>query len=143
MFSKGKRRRWATALAAVVVAALFLARHVTDRGGPPDGPLPTYSARQASEHVGEDARVCGRVVDAAHAVDTRGRPTFLNLGAPYPDPLFTVLVWGEDRAAFRVPPERAYLGRRICVRGRIRRHEGRPEMIVRSPAQIERAGTPP
>jgi hypothetical protein len=128
-------------LVVLLAAALFLSRHLTEPAGPPEGPLPTYTAREAADHAGEDARVCGRVVDTAHAAGTRGRPTFLNLEEPYPDPVFTVLIWGDDRGAFPAPPERAYRDRRICVRGRIQLHEGRPEIVARSPAQIEMVGS--
>lgn len=142
MLNRKKHRRLGLALVAVLVAALFVARHMTERppsSGPP-GPseeLPTYLAGEAAEHVGRDARVCGRVVEATYVPDTRGRPTFLNFGRPYPDPVFTALIWGDDRQRFSSPPERAFRNRRICVRGRIQRHEGRPEIVVRRPDQIE------
>lgn len=146
MLTKDGIRRWGLVLVAVLVAALFVARHLTDRGespgaGRPAGDLPagelsTYSAREAAGHVGEIARVCGVAVDASYVPGTDGRPTFLNLGEPYPDPLFTVVIWGEDRRRFDAPPERAYRDRRICVTGRIRSYEGRPEIIVTRPAQI-------
>lgn len=138
MLEKRAHRRGLMLLAALLVAALFLARHLGDFGAPPPPEeLPTYGAREAGGHVGEHARVCGRVVDAAYVPGTSGRPTFLNLEEPYPDPVFTVLIWGEDRARFGTPPERRYRDRRICVHGRIRSHEGTPEIVVRGPARIE------
>lgn len=136
---KPENRRRTLVVVALLVAALFLARHCSSPGPPPPEELPTYAPGEAAAHAGRHARVCGRVVDAAYASGTEGRPTFLNFGRPYPDPVFTALIWGEDRARFSAPPERAYLDRRICVRGRIEMHEGRPEIIVRSPAQVEPA----
>lgn len=133
---KPENRRRALVAVALLVAALFLARHCEEPAPPPPSELPTYDARDAGEHVGEHAWVCGTVVDASHVPEAGGGPTFLNFGRPYPDPVFTALIWGEDRGRFEVPPERAYLGRRICVRGRIEIHEGRPEIVVRSPAQM-------
>jgi hypothetical protein len=136
---KPENRRRALVVVGLLVAALLLARHCSSPGPPPPEDLPTYAAGEAAAHAGRHARVCGRVVDAAYASGTEGRPTFLNFGRPYPDPVFTALIWGEDRARFSAPPERAYLDRRICVRGRIEMHEGRPEIVVRSPAQLEPA----
>lgn len=143
MLKKRRHRRLALAVALLLAAALLLARHVTGPGPPPPEELPTYAARQAGEHLGEYARVCGRVVDAAYVPGTAGRPTFLNFGEPHPDAVFTALVWGEDRPRFDAAPERAYRGRRICVHGRIRDHEGRPEIIVRRPSRIGPSPPPP
>lgn len=134
-----KHRRRALVAVLVVVAAFLLARHFAGPGPPPPGELPTYPAGEAGAHVGEHARVCGTVVDAAYVARARGRPTFLNFEEPYPDPVFTAVIWGGDRGRFEAAPERAYRGRRVCVRGRIRLHEGRPQIIVRRPGQIEPA----
>jgi hypothetical protein len=30
----------------------------------------------------------------------KGEPTFLNLNRPYPNQIFKILVWGEDRPKF-------------------------------------------
>lgn len=143
MLKKRRHRRLALAVALLLAGTLLLARHVTEPGPPPPEELPTYGARAAGEHVGEHARVCGRVVDAAYVPGTSGRPTFLNFEEPHPDAVFTALIWGEDRRRFDAAPERAYRGRRICVHGRIRDHEGRPEIIVRRPSQISSSAPAP
>ncbi len=44
----------------------------------------TLTAKEAAEHVGEVATVCGKVASATYAARSRGRPTFLNLDEPYP-----------------------------------------------------------
>lgn len=137
--SRTERRRWAAVLLLVVAAAFLLAR-VVPSGGDGGGPavtadLPTVAPAGAADRVGEVARVCGTVESASWAREIGGRPTFLNLGRPYPDQPFTVVIWGEDRARFGAP-ERRYAGRRICVAGRIRLHEGTPRIVARRPAQI-------
>lgn len=96
----------------------------------------TLSAAQAGDHVGEQARVCGITVSTRYAESSNGSPTFLNLDRPYPDQIFTALVWGEDRDKFRTPPE-TLEGRKICVDGVISTHKGRPQIIVREPGQIK------
>src|SRR5712692_5691208 len=52
---------------------------------------------EAASHVGESTTVCGLVASATHAARSRGAPTFLNLGKPYPDQIFTAVIWGDDR----------------------------------------------
>lgn len=139
--SRAERRGWVGGVLIVLIAAFLLARVIPDGngdGGAPavTGDLPTFGAGEAADHVGEIARVCGTVESTAWAREIGGQPTYLNLGRPYPDQLFTVVIWGEDRPRFEAPPERRWAGRRICVAGRIRTHEGRPRIVVDRPDQI-------
>lgn len=119
----------AVALAGV---ALLVAR--LDGGG---GQGPRLPAAEAARHVGERATVCGEVASTRYAPSVDGEPTFLNLGRPYPDQVFTALIWGDDRPRFDRPPEEHFRDRRICVTGTIRSHRGTPQIIVRQPGQIE------
>ncbi len=98
----------------------------------PPGSIP---AIEAATHVGEVATVCGVVASTRHLTSGR-RPTFLNLGRPYPDQDLTILIWGEDRSKFAEPPERAFRDAYVCVTGRIELYRGRPEIIVRDPASL-------
>jgi DNA/RNA endonuclease YhcR with UshA esterase domain len=97
------------------------------------------SASEASAHIGEQATVCGTVASAHYARSSRGAPTFLNLDKPYPDHIFTALIWGDARERFSNPPE-MLKGRSICVSGMIKAYHGIAEIIVESPAQIEVTG---
>ena len=95
----------------------------------------SLTTEEASKHVGENGTVCGTVSSAHYAPRSRGQPTFLNLDKPYPNPSFTAVIWGDDRAKFG-EPERLQ-GKRICVNGPIRLYRGAPEIIVRDPKQLE------
>ena len=79
--------------------------------------------------------VCGLVVSSKFAMRSKGQLTFLNLDSPYPNPIFTVVIWGKDRPKFG-KPDLAFAGKRICVSGLIADNEGRPEMMATDPAQI-------
>jgi hypothetical protein len=81
--------------------------------------------------------VCGVVASARYAERTHLRPTFLNLDKPYPDPAFTILIWGENRAKFGTA-EQSLLHKRVCVSGSIRDYGGKPEVIASEPRPIER-----
>ncbi len=94
------------------------------------------SAADAAKYIGKSATVCGRVASATYASRTRGEPTFINLDRPYPNQIFTAVIWGDNRSKFSPPPESAYSGKRICVTGRVSNFKGQPEIIVRDPAQI-------
>jgi hypothetical protein len=93
------------------------------------------TTREAKDHVGEVATVCGKVASTHFASGTKGQPTFLNLDEPYPKEIFTALIWGSDRAKFG-NPESKYRDARICVTGKISSYRGTPEIIVAQPAQI-------
>ena len=70
------------------------------------------------------------------ARSSRGQPTFINLDEPYPNQVFTVLIWGSDRPKFGAP-ERVYSGRKICASGLIKLFRGVPETIVYAPTQLK------
>jgi len=94
------------------------------------------TAAEAKDHIGEKATVCGKVASTRYAGTTRGKPTFLNLDKPYPSQVFTVLIWGENRAKFGAPEEH-YRGKQICVTGTITEYRKAPEIVVSDPQGIE------
>jgi hypothetical protein len=95
----------------------------------------TYTAEQAKSHIGERATVCGLVASAHYAASSKGQPTFLNLDKPYPNQIFTVLIWGSDRPQFGTP-ERDYVRKKVCATGMIEQFRGTAEIIARSPSEI-------
>ena len=58
------------------------------------------TAREAKDRVREVQTVCGKVVSTHFAERSKGQPTFLDLDEPYPKEIFTILIWGSDRAKF-------------------------------------------
>jgi len=94
------------------------------------------STSEARDHIGEQATVCGKVASTRYAATTRGKPTFLNLDKPYPNQIFTVLIWGENREKFGAPEEK-YRDKHICVTGKITEYRGAPEIVVSDPQNIE------
>jgi hypothetical protein len=94
------------------------------------------SSLQARNHIGEYSKVCGLVASTHFANRSRGAPTFINLDQPYPDQVFTAVIWVEDRAKFGYPEQR-FSDRQICVSGVIQMYRGIPEIILRSPSQVE------
>ena len=72
------------------------------------------TARQAKDHAGEAETVCGKVISARYASRSKGQPTFLNLDEPYPNEIFTIVIWGENRPKFGTP-ESKYADDKVCV----------------------------
>ena len=113
-------------LAALVLALLIVQPVLAQK---------KLTAAEAKDHVGETATVCGNVVSMRYAASTKGQPTFLNLDKPYPNQIFTVVIWGTNRSKFG-RPEVEYSEKRICVRGKITEYRGVPEVIADAPPQI-------
>jgi len=97
------------------------------------------SPEDAINHIGQQATVCGNVASTHFASRSKGQPTFINLNRPYPNQIFTVLIWGSDRSKFPGAPENYYSNKRICVSGKIKEFRGAPEIIARYPSQIKEA----
>jgi hypothetical protein len=93
---------------------------------------------EAAAHVGQIVTVRGPVVDATFASESRGQPTFLNLGKGYPDPgRFTVVIWIPNRDNFPAPPEELYRDQTICVTGQVTLYNGSAEMEIIGPEDIQ------
>ena len=92
---------------------------------------------EAVNHIGEQAKVCDIVASSKFATQARGQPTFLYLDKPYPEHIFTALIWGSDRPAFPYAPE-SLRGVEICVYGTITAFRGKPEIVTTQPSQITR-----
>jgi hypothetical protein len=89
----------------------------------------------AKNHLGETGTVCGKVVNEWTATSSKGEPTFINLGAAYPNQAFTIVIWQEDRQDIGSLPAE---GSRICATGKIQTYRGVPEIVVRSLGQLSR-----
>jgi DNA/RNA endonuclease YhcR with UshA esterase domain len=59
----------------------------------------------------------------------------LNLGKPYPNQVFTAVIWGSDRSKFG-SPENSLNGKQVCVTGHIQLYRGKPEIVVRDTNQL-------
>lgn len=90
--------------------------------------------KYAGRYVGKIVAVKGRVVDAHYASNSRGRPTFLNFRRPYQG-AFTAVIWGEQRNLFGGYPEDLFLGKTVCVTGKVTWYRG-PQMVLRRQNQI-------
>ena len=101
------------------------------------GPGAVLSTR-ASQAVGRSATVAIAKVDASYQPNVRGQPTFLN-DAPYPNHLFTAVIWGNNRRQFNPPPEGAWQGEALCVTGPVELFQQKPQIVVTSPSQLRAA----
>lgn len=114
-------------------------------GVSPAAAAPTASAascatavswRNAGRYVGKTVAIKGRVVDSYFAATSSGSPTFLNFRRPYKG-AFTAIIWKESRNTFGGFPEDLFLGKNVCVIGKVTWYKGGPQMILRRQSQIQ------
>jgi hypothetical protein len=91
-------------------------------------PLPPINikAAEAADHIGQLAKVCGVIASKHTAEESNGKPTFVNLEHSFPNPAFTVLIWGTDATAVGDIPESGSL----CVTGTVVSYRGTPEIVL-------------
>ena len=96
---------------------------------------------KASSHVGETVTLYGPVEGAKYASTSNGQPTFLDIGADYPDKnRLSITIWGKNRGAFSPSPEESYDGKTICVTGKVYIYNGVCNVEATSPDQIKVIG---
>lgn len=102
--------------------------------------VPTVGPTDAVNHVGDSVRVCGKIFSGRYLSATDGKPTLLNMGAAYPAQPLTVVIWGNNRKAFRPDPEEFYKNKEVCIEGRITTYRDKAQIVVITPAQVQVQG---
>jgi hypothetical protein len=92
----------------------------------------SLSPEEAASHVGKNATVCGLVAPARYAAQATAAPIFLDFDRPYPNQIFTAIIFGGDRTKYGAP-ELSLRERQACVTGEIFLYQGTPEIILRDP----------
>ena len=94
------------------------------------------SLSAASNHVGENKTLCGRVASAEYQLLAKSRPTFLTL-TDSESHTFTAVIWGSARKNFPKAPEDVYRGKEVCVTGDIALYREEPHIMLTRPDQIQ------
>jgi len=96
--------------------------------------LKVIGACQAGNYYGKEVIVEGKVVDAYLS---KKNNVFLNFGEPYPNQCFSAVIFSSDLPKFGENPEKYYNQKTLRIRGRIQEYQGKPEIILKDPSQIE------
>lgn len=102
---------------------------------PKEKPAPkedVISWKDAAEYYGQIKTVEGTVV----LTNNIGKACFLNFH-PNWKVYFTAVIFASDFHKFPPNPEDYYLFKKVRVRGLIKEYKGKPEIILKSPTQIE------
>ena len=96
----------------------------------------SITAAETGNHIGETITVCDKVFGTKYLESSSSAPTFLNMGAAYPNSPFTVVIFGSNRPNFKEKPELYYDNKKVCVTGTIKEYKGKPEMIISNESEI-------
>ena len=92
-------------------------------------------ACQAGKYLGRELIVEGKVADTYH--DLKSNTVFLNFEKAYPNQCFTGVIFSSDLYKFVQNPEDYYLGKTVRMMGEVKEYQGRPEIVLETPTQIE------
>ena len=92
-------------------------------------------ACQAGKYLGRELIVEGKVVDAYH--DLKSNTVFLNFEKAYPNHCFTGVIFSSNLYEFVQNPEYYYLNKTVRIMGEVKEYQGKPEIILETPNQIE------
>lgn len=96
------------------------------------GKLSALTPEEAAQHIGKEGAVDGLAVEVSEANGN----VFVNLGAKYPDQLFTGFVSKDDVAAVGLDYLKSMAGKPVSIVGRIVKMKGKPQIQITKKEQI-------
>lgn len=91
---------------------------------------------EVGKHIGDTITVCGKITGGKFLDAVKNQPTFLNMGAAYPNQLLTVVIWGNTRKLFSYKPEEYLKGKEVCITGRVEIFKEKPQIVVTQVLQL-------
>ena len=92
-------------------------------------------ACEAGKYLGRELIIEGKVADAYH--DSKNNTVFFNFEKVYPNQCFTGVIFSSNLYKFVQNPEDYYLNKTVRIMGEVKEYQGRPEIILETPNQIE------
>jgi len=89
---------------------------------------------QAKYNIGTKSTVCGTVVSTKYS--EKSGATFLNLDKKFPNQIFSVAIWKDNRPNFSYMPEIELNNRKVCITGKIENNKGIPAMNISNEKSI-------
>jgi endonuclease G len=102
---------------------------------PLKAPLPKgyFNTLQAKYKVGEKVKICGTVVASKKS---RKDAIYLNFDQKYPRNVFYASIWKNNQNNFSFDPEKEFLGKTICVEGKVEIYNDQARISVNREEQV-------
>jgi len=89
------------------------------------------------KHIGDSVSISATIYGGKYLEHIKGSPTFLNVGADYPNAPRTLVMWSDVRKEFpKKPPEVLLVGKDCLIFGKIELYKGKPQIVIHSRKQI-------
>jgi hypothetical protein len=95
----------------------------------------TIDIKDSSKYEGKLVYTCGKVY-STKVIKSNGM-ILMNVGGEYPDAPLTIAIFSNSLKNFDANPEEYYMGKNICVSGKIKMYKGRPEIIINTKHAIQ------
>ncbi len=92
----------------------------------------TYDYTDALNHIGENAKVEGNIIDIYKST---GGMTFFDYCKDYKNCAFSAVIFGDNISNFS--DLSSYIGKSVIVSGTIKPYQGKAEIVLSSPNQIQ------
>lgn len=102
---------------------------------PLKAPLPKgyFNTLQAKYKVGQKTNICGTVVASKKS---RKEAIYLNFDQKYPRNVFYASIWKNNQNNFSYDPEEEFLGKKICVYGKVELYNDQARISVNREEQV-------
>lgn len=98
------------------------------------GAIPWSEVRN---YLGQTITASGSITSVSYKPDVNGRPTWIEVGAQFPDPSrLTLLIWGNDRPTFEPQITEKIIGDKACVTGEVSEYRGDVQIQLRNSDQL-------
>lgn len=93
--------------------------------------------QEAKNYANKHVAVFGTVREYRYLPKIKGSPTWINLGARYPDKdRLSVVVWGSERGRFGKALTDKLVNRQICIIGTVKLRDGIPQIALKAPREL-------
>jgi DNA/RNA endonuclease YhcR with UshA esterase domain len=94
---------------------------------------PVIDVCSARNYIGKNVVLQGKVIEVSESKGT----TFLNFGSRYPNHCFYGVIFSSSSSKFPQNIESYFEGELVNVRGLVEEYQGKPQIILENPEQIE------
>lgn len=93
--------------------------------------------QNVGQHIGNTVSVRGPVMAVTQKEGIRGNPTWIEVGAAYPNPKrLKVIIWIEDKPRFPMVMPGMLDGRYVCITGLVTDYKGVAQIVMRDAGQL-------
>lgn len=92
---------------------------------------------ELSGHIGDSITVKANIYGVRYLETAKNTPTFINVGAAYPNQLLTIVIWGNVRQGLGYAPEEKPQNNGMAVvSGKVELYRGKPQIVITDPKQL-------